>query len=119
MSSFINRDPGMHIVYEIDLPENPRTDFTAEEKSLLRPIAETLAMLDGNAFFSLPADDDKEWYEQYLPEAWELWHSNGGLRGWAGQTSWGREHVMRDANPAVKALWEQYQTMLRLAHDEG
>ena len=114
MSSFVNRDPGMHIVYEIDLPDNPRADFTTEEKALLRPIAETLAMLDGNAFFSMPLEDGKEWYEQYLPEAWELWHSNGGLASWAGQTSWGREHIMRDANPAVKALWEQYQTLLRL-----
>ena len=114
MSSFINRDPGMHIVYEIDLPEDPRTDFTAEEKALLRPIAETFAMLDGNAFFSMPLEDGKEWYEQYLPEACELWHSNGGLKGWAGATSWGREHQMRDANPAVRALWDQYQTLLRL-----
>ena len=96
MSSFINRDPGMHIVYEIDLPEDPRRDFTAEEQALLRPIAETLAMLDGNAFFSMPLEDGKEWYEQYLPEAWELWHSNGGLTS------------------AVRALWDQYQTLLRL-----
>ena len=119
MSSFVNRDPGIHIVYEIDLPENPRRDFTVEEKVLLRPIAETLAMLDGNAFFSMSPDNEPEWYEQYLPEAWELWHSNGGLAGWAGQTSWGREHQMREHNPAVKEVWQQYQTMVRLTQHEG
>ena len=114
MSSFINRDPGMHIVYEIDLPENPRTDFTPEEKALLRPIAETLAMLDGNAFFTAPFEGEREWYEQYLPEAWELWHSNGGLGGWAAETSWAQDHLRRAANPALQELWEQYQTLLRL-----
>jgi hypothetical protein len=119
MSSFINRDPGMHIVYEIDLPADPRADFTAEEKLLLRPIAETLAMLDGNAFFGSRDNTNGEWYEQYLPEAWELWNSNGGLAGWAGLTSWAQEHRMREHNPAVKEVWQQYQTMVRLSHHEG
>ena len=119
MSSFINRDPGMHIIYEVDLPETPRAEFSDEEKLLLRPIAETLAMLDGNAFFSMPGEYEREWYEQYLSEAWEVWNSNGGLAGWAGLTSWGREHQLRERSAAVKACWEQYQTMVKLVHDEG
>ena len=119
MSSFINRDPGMHITYEVDLPDNPRAEFTTEEKALLRPRAETLAMLDGNAFFSMPGEYEREWYEQYLSEAWEVWNSNGGLAGWAGLTSWGREHQLRERNSAVKALWEQYQTMVKLVQDES
>ena len=107
----------MHITYEVDLPDNPRAEFTTEEKALLRPIAETLAMLDGNAFFNLPIEDSPDWYEQYLPEAWEVWNSSGGLAGWAGLTSWGREQRLRETNPAVMELWDQYQTLLKLMRD--
>ena len=63
-------------------------EFTEEEKVILRPIAETLAMIDGNAFFTMELLDGKEWYEQYLPEAKELFEGNGGLEGWAGEVSW-------------------------------
>jgi hypothetical protein len=46
--------------------------FTDDEKEILRPIAETIAMLDGNAFFDQITNRSgkrTEWYEQYLPEA--------------------------------------------------
>ena len=118
LSSFINRDPGMHIVYEIDLPDDPRRDFTAEEQALLRPIAETLAMLDGNAFFSMPGEYEREWYEQYLPQAWEVWHSNGGLAGWAGLASWAQDHKLRLTNATISGLWDQYQTAVKLIGGE-
>ena len=47
----------MHITYEVDLPDNPRAEFTTEEKALLRPIAETLAMLDGRDLWELRLAD--------------------------------------------------------------
>lgn len=68
--------------------------FTAEEKAKLRPMAETLAMLDGNAFFSMQAGHG-EWYEQYLPEAHALYESNGGDGGWAGEASFAKRILMR------------------------
>lgn len=88
--------------------------FTEDEKLMLRPIAETLAMLDGNAFFTMGLVDDREWYEQYLSEAWEIWEANGGINGWAGEASWAREHRLRNENRTLKGLHEQYRTALAL-----
>ena len=108
------------ISYSLQLPSNHRKEFTDEEKALLRPIAETLAMLDGNAFFGTKISDhingtDCDWYEQYLPEAWEVWDSHAGLQGWAGLTGWGSEHKLRQENETLRGLWDQYQVALRLA----
>lgn len=62
-----------------------RKEFAVAEKLKLRPIAETLAMLDGNAFFG---DDTRlDWHEAYLPEASALYEANGGDAGWAGRAS--------------------------------
>lgn len=60
--------------YSLALPEGSLRDlssFSTEEKARLRPIAETLAMLDGNSFFGLTQDanGDDTYYEQYLPES--------------------------------------------------
>lgn len=78
--------------YHVDKPEDGwKTDhFTADEKRKLRPIAETLAMLDGNAFFGLEPNCWPEHYEQYLPEAHALYESNGGDKGWAGRASFAK-----------------------------
>lgn len=70
--------------------------FTEAEKTVLRPIAETLAMLDGNAFFGMETDNFGEWYEMYLPEAHALFESNGGLDGWAGEASFARDYRQRE-----------------------
>lgn len=61
--------------------------FTPDEKAKLRPIAETLAMLDGNAFFGMGAGVHADWSDQYLPEAVALYEANGGDGGWAGKAS--------------------------------
>jgi len=105
------------ITYRIMLPANGRREFssfTTEEKLLLRPIAETLAMLDGNAFFTMDLGDGAEWYEQYLVEAWYIWSGNGGMNGWASETSWAREHRMRQQSEMLMCLHEQYKTALSL-----
>lgn len=53
--------------------------FDEEEKDLLRPIAETIAMLSGNAFFGMKTDSDGNdlLYEDYLPQAAALYASAG------------------------------------------
>lgn len=73
------------VQYGLNKPEGgwrEISSFTDVEKRKLRPIAETLAMLDGNAFFTWATH-----YEQYLPEADALYQSNGGDNGWAGEAS--------------------------------
>jgi hypothetical protein len=80
----------LDINYHIEKPESGWRkvgDFSEAEKFKLRPIAETLAMLNGNAFFGLKITDGREWYEQYLPQADALYQSNGGKTGWAGASS--------------------------------
>lgn len=69
------------------IPLKDLEEFSTREKEMLRPIAETLAMLDGNAFFTMSTNSGKEWYEQYIPEAHRLYESNGGDNGWAGEAS--------------------------------
>lgn len=78
--------------YHIDKPEAGwKRDFTEQEKAKLRPIAETLAMLDGNAFFGTSVGEDgKEWFEMYLGEAHAIYESNGGDGGWAGEASFAK-----------------------------
>jgi hypothetical protein len=105
------------LTYTLRLRDDVKSDFTDEEKYQLRPIAETLAMLDGNAFFGATIDNGREWYEQYLPEAWSLWMSNGGETGWPAGTAWMAEAQLRKENPALASVWEQYQIMLKLTKE--
>jgi len=69
-----------------------RLDITPEYKKVLRPVAEVLAMVDGNAFFGMEksGNGDDIWYEQYLPGAKKLFEDNGGMNGWAGKASFAR-----------------------------
>lgn len=78
--------------YVVRRPEDgwrKRESFTAREKLKLRPIAETLAMLDGNAFFGSTKDEagNDTWYEGYLAQAASVWDANGGDNGWSGASS--------------------------------
>ena len=102
------------IKYELELSQDDIAhEFTQEEKQYLRPIAETLAMLDGNAFFSL----DSDIYESYLPEARALFNTNGGLKGWAGGASWIRE--LEHETPAVEEAYKQYRLLKELSRGEN
>lgn len=87
--------------------------WTAEEKKLLRPIAETIALLDGNAFFPHKLPDNREWYEQYLPEAATIFENNGGMDGWASEVSWAAEQ--KHENDAVKEAYETWQMLKKLS----
>lgn len=80
------------MAYRINMPENgwrAKDSFSEQERNKLRPIAETLAMLDGNAFFTM-GDDGNWWADQYLPEAHALYEANGGDKGWAGEASFAK-----------------------------
>lgn len=102
------------ITYEMRIPiRGLRKEFSDEEKRMLRPIAETLAMLEGNAFFTMYLGDGKEFYEQYLPEAWEVFNQNGGLDGWAGEASWLKEH--RHETPAVREAYDNWRVLKALS----
>jgi len=85
----MNRPPARR--YDLDEPAGGwRTEdsFGEAEKAKLRPIAETLAMLDENAFFGLSGTRrHSDWYEQYLPEAAALYEGNGGDTRAAGLAS--------------------------------
>ena len=89
--------------------EYRRRLYSEEEKKYLRPIAETLAMLDGNAFFSIPPGNDIEWYEQYLPEAAAIFYSNGGKEGFAGDASWIKD--LQHETPAIKLAYDSWHSL--------
>jgi hypothetical protein len=110
----MNQPMSREISYGLSVPtENYSRQFTDEEKSVLRPIAEALAMLDGNAFFSMTDLDGRGYYEQYLPEAAALFESNGGIDGWAGDASWVRE--LDHESPAVKDAYDSWRTLKSLS----
>jgi len=88
-----------------------KKNFSAKQKAQLRPIAEVLAIMDGNAFFNMTTDDNGQdtWYEQYLPEAWLIYSSNGGDKGWISQASWMRE--LDHENDSVKDAYDNWRLM--------
>ena len=89
--------------------------FTDLQKKQLRPIAEVLAVLDGNAFFGLSttANGEDDWYEQYLPEAWTIFKANGKDGGWLQETSWMRQ--LTHENDSVKDAYNQWQLIKQLS----
>lgn len=101
--------------YRANFVAPKKTKFTDKEKNFLRPIAEVLALLDGNAFFGISVDDYGEdiWYESYLPEAYVIYKSNGGDRGWASEVSWIKE--ANHENDSVKDAYQNWQLIKMLA----
>jgi hypothetical protein len=89
--------------------------FNDIEKKKLKPIAETLAMLDGNAFFGMSTDDNGNdiWYEQYLPEAYTIYIHNGSDNGWAGEASWIKQ--LKHENDSVKTAYQEWQLIKSLS----
>lgn len=83
--------------------------FTAREKAMLRPIAEVLAILDGNAFWGLSVDQsgDDNWYEQYMPEAWMIYKNNPSVIKGA---SWYSDHIDHE-NDSVEDAYNQWRLL--------
>lgn len=101
------------INYELNVdPSFIERKFTEEEKRLLRPVAEVLCMLDGNAFFAAELSDGREWYEQYLPEAAALYFQNGYGDGFKA-VSWLKEQ--EHENDSVRAAYESWRMMKTLS----
>ena len=92
-----------------------KTKFSEKEKQMLRPIAEVLCLLDGNAFFGISTDEWGEdiWYESYLPEAYVVYKANGGDKGWASELSWVKE--ANHENESVKDAYQTWQLIKMLA----
>lgn len=80
-------------------------DITEEERIYLRPIAEVLALLDGNAFFGIIHEDedgiDRDHWEQYLPEAKILCDSNGGISGATGAASFMKDYKEKNDDSTI------------------
>ena len=94
-------------------PQFINHNWSAYEKRVLRPIAETIALLDGNAYFPHNLPDGREWYEQYLPEAATIFYNNGGTDGWAGYMSWVAEQ--KHENASVKEAYNTWQVLKKLS----
>lgn len=101
----------------IEMPEGgwrAKDSFSAEEKARLRPAAEILALLDGNAFFGMDvdADGDDRHYENYLPEAAAIAEANNG---WYDLTSFARAGRPLPENPMGLDLSERVEGRVDLA----
>jgi hypothetical protein len=101
--------------FSSNFPAARKKNFTEQEKNILRPIAEVLCLLDGNAFFGISVDEWGEdvWYESYLPEAYVIYKANGGDKGWASELSWIKE--ANHENESVKDAYQEWQLIKMLA----
>lgn len=90
-------------------------NWSEYEKRVLRPIAETIALLDGNAYFPHKLPDGREWFEQYLPEAATIFYDNGGIDGWAGHMSWVSEQ--KHENTSVREAYVTWQVLKKLSKE--
>lgn len=98
-----------------NFPIPKKQKFTNKEKQILKPIAEVLCLLDGNAFFGISTDEwgDDIWYESYLPEAYVIYKANGGNKGWAHEVSWIKE--ANHENDSIKDAYQNWQLLKLLA----
>ena len=114
--TYIDREAGpLAVTYKIERPSGGwKRNFNHLEKEKLRPIAETLAMLDGNAFFSIGCGETHMHFENYLPEAHAVYESNGGDLGWAGRASWVDDIVLINEDATLKDCYDKLQVLLAL-----
>ena len=107
---YLDPDPGIHehkySVHRLD--GGWRRVFPPDYVEILQPIAETLAMLDGNAFFG-PGWDS---WINYLPEADAVYRANSSPT----DVSW-LEHRNHE-DPTLQDAWNKYQTLLALKRSE-
>jgi hypothetical protein len=118
MSKVYIEPPDHHakIVYEIEEPDGGwRRIFDDKDKQKLKPIAETLAMLDGNAFFGI----DPDHYESYLTEADAVYRNNGGDEGWAFTVSWIQDLKIIQEDPTLKDAYDKLQVLIELKRNKN
>lgn len=100
--------PEVNVIrYDVHRPDGGwRRIFTEEYIRIIRPIAETLAMMDKEVV-------SRSW-ENYLQEADAIYRNNGGDTGWASQCSWiAREKSMME-DPSCRDLWNKLQLVLTI-----
>jgi len=78
-------------------------------------MAETLAMLNGNAFFGGVDTLGNPWWHQYLPEAWVVFQDNGGLDGWAGEAQFVKD--AHHENAEIAEAYESWRLLKRMYHE--
>ena len=112
----VDREQGpMETSYKVQRPSGGwKRNFNEQERAKLLPIAETLAMMDGNAFFSIDNVIDG-----YLPEAHAIYESNGGDTGWASHCSWVHDSRMIQEDITLKDIYDKLQVLLALKRKEN
>lgn len=116
--SLLNRAQPDTVTYHIELPESgwPTLDEIPDHiKHMLRPMAETLAMLDGNAFFGDLCANGVPWWQQYVPEAWVVFQANGGQDGWAGEAQFVKDAHHENAD--IAEAYESWRMLKRMYHE--
>jgi hypothetical protein len=116
--SLLNSAQPETVNYNIDCPESgwPTLDEIPDRiKHMLRPMAETLAMLDGNAFFGMVGAHGNPWWQQYVPQAWVVFQGNGGLQGWAGEAQFVKD--TQHENASVAEAYESWRLLKRMYHE--
>jgi hypothetical protein len=94
--------------YEINRPDGGwRRNFEDEVYvKMLRPIAETLALIDGSAFIG-------HW-SGYLSEADAIYRANGELDDWPNVCSWIKRKTLIESDPVLKDLNDKLEMLLIL-----
>jgi hypothetical protein len=108
----------LNTTYHIFRPESgwPTLDQIPDDmKHMLRPMAETLAMLEGNAFFGHDDPHGNPWWYSYLPEAWVVFQNNGGITGWAGEAQFVKD--AHHENAEVAEAYESWRLLKRMYHE--
>jgi hypothetical protein len=86
-----------------------RRVFPPDYIEVLKPISETLAMLDGNCWYF---PDNPSWI-QYLPEADAVYRANSCPES----VSWLKHFHHED--PTLQDAWNKYQMLLELKREEN
>lgn len=111
---YFNDPPNNYVSfsYSVTKPKGGwRRKFDEDYQNKLKPIAETLTLLDGNAFTGS--------WQNYLQEADALYRNNGGDTGWASECSWiKRERIMQE-DPVLTVLWNKLQMLIALKENEN
>jgi hypothetical protein len=103
--------PSREVTYRLTVPKGGwRRSFDIEYANKIQPIAETLAMLDGNAF--------PDSWQNYLPEADAVYRNNGGDDGWASICSWIEKDKIIKTDPTLKDLWDKLETIIALKSND-
>jgi hypothetical protein len=100
------------LVTPIELPK--WQNLSLRDRIKLRPISESLALIDGNAFFgNFHEINNAPWQDQYANDAYVLYEHHGGDKGRAGQLACVKPFVtMTDEEIEIENLL-QYEAMLK------